>query len=105
MSPRKAFSSFFGNYVNFSGRATRSEYWWASLYLAVVNTILAIVGVAALVTVMHSMFSGSSSSLASLASIVMVIAWVILGIINIGTFLPGLALTVRRLHDTNRSAW
>ena len=105
MSPRKAFSSFLGNYVNLSGRATRSEYWWASLYLAVVNTILAIVGVAALVTVMHSMFSGSSFSLASLASIVMVIAWVILGIINIGTFLPGLALTVRRLHDTNRSAW
>lgn len=36
---KEAIISMFSNYANFSGRATRSEYWWAFLFLMIVNLI------------------------------------------------------------------
>jgi uncharacterized membrane protein YhaH (DUF805 family) len=68
-------------YAVFSGRAPRAEYWWFYLLTVVVQIPLTIVdqGLAEW---------GPLSSLFSLA-----------------TFIPSLAVTVRRLHDTNRSGW
>ncbi|MFM8915674.1 MAG: DUF805 domain-containing protein [Candidatus Limnocylindrus sp.] len=62
-------------YAQFSGRASRSEYWWFYLF-----TVLA--GAAA------NTLGGTVGNLASIAF-----------------FLPGLALFVRRMHDTGRSGW
>lgn len=65
-------------YVDFNGRAARSEYWWFVLF-----QILAVIA-AGLVDI----FIGFLQPL------------VILGLI-----LPGIAVAVRRLHDTDRSGW
>jgi uncharacterized membrane protein YhaH (DUF805 family) len=65
-------------YVDFTGRAARSEYWWFVLFQA-----LAVVAAGIL-----DIFIGFLQPL------------VILGLI-----LPGIAVTVRRLHDTDRSGW
>ena len=46
MNPIEAVASFFGNYFKFSGRATRSEYWWCNLIIALAYIILVIVMVA-----------------------------------------------------------
>ena len=78
----EAVKSGFSNYVNFRGRASRSEYWWWALF-----TIVLAVGI----QVVFGMVAGSETgaTLANLASLVL--------------FLPSLAVGVRRLHDTDRS--
>ena len=77
----------FENYANFSGRARRSEYWWFIL----ANMILAVV-----------------------AMVIDNVAGITFGQIPYGpvyvlyalaVFLPGLAVTVRRLHDVGKSGW
>ncbi len=77
----------FENYANFNGRARRSEYWWFIL----ANMILAIV-----------------------AMVIDNVAGITFGQIPYGpvyvlyalaVFLPGLAVTVRRLHDVGKSGW
>lgn len=78
----QAVRSVFGNYANFSGRARRSEYWYWSL-----ATIIAVV-------VLEVIASASRS-----------VGMVLLAIYWLATVVPGLAVSVRRLHDTNRSGW
>ena len=82
MNPIEAVGSFFGNYTNFSGRATRSEYWWCSLIITLSYILIYIV----------LMAIGNVGA-------------VLIGALFIGIFIPTIALLVRRLHDTNRSAW
>lgn len=85
---RRAFS----NYCNFTGRASRSEFWWFYLFNAIITFPLA-----ALQTVFE-VFDGPGSG----ASIVFN---VILGLYGLGVFLPQLGLCVRRLHDIGKSGW
>ena len=80
MNPIEAVASFFGNYFKFSGRATRSEYWWCNLIIALAYIILVIVMVA-----------------------MPIVGNVLYFVMIIAIFIPLLALSVRRLHDTNRS--
>ena len=68
------------NYANFGGRATRSEYWWFSLFNLIIVIALAIVVPAAR-------------------------AELVLLIYTAGIIVPSLAVSVRRLHDTDRSGW
>ena len=76
----QAIQSGFGNYVNFSGRAARSEFWYWTLFSILAN--LAANFVDALVGL------GIVSLIVSLALL-----------------LPGLAVSVRRLHDLDRTGW
>ena len=72
----KAISLFFKNYVNFRGRASKSEYWWAFLFNVIMFFPLGLI-------------SSAVPPLGGLCSIVLMI--------------PGIALAVRRLHDTGKS--
>lgn len=76
----KAISACLGKYATFSGRASRSEYWFFYLFYMIIYVIGAIVGVAI----------GSS--------------W-IMYLFILPFFLPVLAAGVRRIHDTGRSGW
>ena len=62
-------------YAAFAGRACRSEYWWFILFTFIVNIVLSLV----------------SDLVSMIAGLVM--------------FLPALSVTVRRIHDVNKSAW
>jgi len=75
ISPADAISTCFSKYVNFSGRATRAEYWWWALMLCVGAFIGELIHPAVYL------------------------------ILLVGLFLPTNAVTVRRLHDIDRSAW
>lgn len=88
MSFISAVQACFANYANFGGRARRSEYWFFTLFLSITSLIAA-------------MLDGAVTS-AVHASEHLGIFIVILGLV---VFLPNLAVTVRRLHDTNRSGW
>ena len=70
-------------YADFSGRARRSEYWWFVLAYALVVLVVDVLAIA------------SGSRLFTFLLLVVILA----------VFLPSLAVTVRRLHDTNRSGW
>ena len=71
----QAIKSCLGQYATFSGRASRSEYWWFFLFQV-------------LVMVATGMLGDVINGLASLALL-----------------LPALAVGTRRLHDIGRTGW
>ena len=80
----QAISSVFRNYVGFSGRAPRSEYWYWVLFTIIVSICLSILDQA----VFPDMDARPLASIFSLA-----------------TLLPSLAVAARRLHDIDRTGW
>ena len=75
------------NYFKFSGRATRSEYWYFVLF-SLLFSLAAMLIDFSIETYYIEEGIGIFSSIYTLAILI-----------------PSLAVTVRRLHDTNRSAW
>ncbi len=73
-------------YAVFSGRATRAEYWYFVLFNFIFYVAITIL-----------------SGVIFLASGVNTV--VLLWIYILAVFIPGLAVAVRRLHDTGRSGW
>ena len=87
----KAYKKYWKGYVDFTGRSSCSDYWFAYLVNALITWCLYIV--AAVVGVIAS--SIGSSALTIISLLLGLIMWVY----TIGAFLPGLAVIVRRLHD------
>lgn len=82
MSPFQYYlSAFKDNFANFEGRARRSEYWYFVLF----NMLAAIAAMA---------IDG-----------ILGLGFVVYLIYVLAALIPGLAVAVRRLHDTNRSGW
>lgn len=75
----QAIVRFFTKYGTFGGRASRGEFWWATLFLCLVDLACELVGSA-----LGYESGGILSNLWGLA-----------------TFIPTLAISVRRLHDSN----
>ena len=69
-------------YATFSGRASRSEYWWFYLFF-----ILLYVGLAILSVVVSEIFSFGMI------------------LVLLGLLLPSIAASIRRLHDVDKSGW
>ncbi|MFD5494605.1 DUF805 domain-containing protein [Streptomyces sp. NPDC001812] len=67
-------------YAVFNGRARRKEYWMFTLFSVIVSIVLTAVDAAIGIQVLQPIYA-------------------------IAVLLPTLAVTVRRLHDTNRSGW
>ena len=78
----------FKQYFGFRGRTRRREFWWAFLF----NTIVGFV----VVFLDGFVFSDYDS---------LKYNGLLIGIYMLASFLPLLALQVRRLHDTNKSGW
>jgi uncharacterized membrane protein YhaH (DUF805 family) len=97
----QAVSRFFKKYATFSGRASRSEFWWWYLVFAVVTAVL--YAIAAAVGAAGATVSDDGTTLVYGPSFwlgsIPYIAW------GLATVIPWLALAWRRLHDTNRSGW
>lgn len=72
----------FTKYATFSGRATRSEFWYFQLFLLLVNIALNIMSL-----VSPGFF------------MVISVLW------GFGVMIPALAVAVRRLHDVGKSGW
>lgn len=96
----QAISRFFKKYATFSGRASRSEYWWAVLAIAIIQTILYI---------LIGVFGGAGSTVDSSGTVQLapgaIPFVVILVLFSLAIIIPGIALVVRRLHDANFSGW
>ena len=74
------------NYINFQGRARRTAYWMFVLFNVIAAVLAGVLdGVLGL---------GGESGYGPIS-----------GLYSLAVFLPGLALAVRRLHDTGRTGW
>lgn len=65
----------FSKYADFSGRASKSEFWWWFLFIVLLSAAAQMIGKTPA------------------------------GLVSLATLLPSLAVTARRLHDTDRSGW
>jgi uncharacterized membrane protein YhaH (DUF805 family) len=88
-----AVKRFFKKYATFSGRASRSEYWWWML----VSTLVTF-GLTALSGVLTAE-AGAEPGTGNIIFVFLLLIWAL------GTIVPSIALTVRRLHDSNKSGW
>ncbi len=87
-SPVDALTRFFRKYAEFSGRASRSEYWWMQLWLILLTIAISLFSIVAGVVVAAPIVNAVLSAVAALALLV-----------------PRLALISRRLHDSNHRGW
>ena len=83
-NPINALTSCLKRYAKFEGRASRSEFWYWVLATFIIGFVVGFVGV---LTVGESATNAISN------------------ILQLALLLPGLAVAVRRLHDTGRSGW
>ena len=102
MDMTKAAKLFFTNYFDFSGRASRGEFWWAYLAFFIVSTILFVVdGVIVgmifgftdneLLSITENEFLSTNGFFSNIFSLVTFIGWI--------------SLTSRRLQDNGHSGW
>jgi uncharacterized membrane protein YhaH (DUF805 family) len=89
----------FKKYSTFSGRASRSEYWWFALVSTVVSFVLNIL------IMLGTTSTGSSYSSSPSMGPIAMIGSGLLVVFAVAVFIPSLALMVRRLHDGNFSGW
>lgn len=82
----EAIAAGFRNYVTFSGRAVRSEYWFWVLFTVILGIVTGILD--------RAIFPDSESG----AGPINMVASIII-------LLPSLAVGVRRLHDIDRTGW
>jgi uncharacterized membrane protein YhaH (DUF805 family) len=85
----------FRRYADFEGRSSRREYWMFFLF-----NILVGVAVGVITLVMYSVTRSESA--------MMTVMYPVFGLYMIYTlaaFIPGIAVAIRRLHDTDRSGW
>lgn len=99
-----AVKNFFRKWKQFTGRASRSEFWWAYLAQMLITAILLIPFFVAVVAVISSTdpYTGQASG-GAVAFMLFVLA--LIGLVSLALIVPNIALTVRRLHDTNKSGW
>lgn len=74
-----AVQSGFRNYKKFSGRASRSEYWWWALFSILVQLVPGFV-------------LGSVGDAAG-------------SVLSLALLVPTIAVAIRRMHDTNHRGW
>lgn len=69
------------NYAEFSGRASRPEFWWFFLFQFIILVVLAALAMRSdLFSIVYLLYA-------------------------VGTLIPYIAVCVRRLHDTDKSGW
>jgi uncharacterized membrane protein YhaH (DUF805 family) len=91
MNPGTAIAEGFKGYFHFSGRSSRSAYWWWWLFSLIVTFVAGFLDL-----YLGTPTSGDrpNSSLGTLSTICVLLL-----------FIPGLAVTIRRLHDSGLSGW
>lgn len=94
----EAVTSVYRNFVNFSDRAPRSEYWWFTLFSIIAAIVIGLIE-SALGLGQGTVTTAPGEFSANFAGGPLSMIW---SLINI---LPGIAVSIRRLHDTDRSGW
>ncbi|MBF7020385.1 DUF805 domain-containing protein [Staphylococcus sp. 18_1_E_LY] len=97
-----AYKLFWKNYVNFTGRSRRSEYWYTVLW----HIIVCIPGILLLVGGVIGLIMGlidNNTSASGVSVLCLIIGWIYLVVYGLATLIPNYALLIRRFHDTGRT--
>tara|TARA_B100001778_G_C18269241_1_gene485820 strand:+ start:194 stop:568 length:375 start_codon:yes stop_codon:yes gene_type:complete len=78
------------NYANFSGRARREEYWMFNLFY-----FIFFIGLFVVIFILDALLGATGINLGAIILVIFIFAH----------FIPSLAVTIRRLHDTGKSGW
>lgn len=89
-------------YAEFSGRSRRKEYWMFILFQMLVYVALMVVG--SMVGAAAMMATADTSALEGAGGAAIAI-FAVYGLFSLAMLIPTIAVTVRRLHDTNRTGW
>lgn len=95
MTFTQSIKSVFSKYATFTGRASRSEFWYFTLFNIITSTLLFLLGIA-----IGAATGGSDGVPGGL-----IVGYILYIIYGLGVLIPSLAVAVRRLHDTNNSGW
>jgi len=90
MTMGEAVRSVFSKYATFTGRAPRSEFWWWMLFSVIVHLAAGILDSLLAPVFGYPAMDGPH---------------VVNGLTGLALLIPTLAVTVRRLHDVDRSGW
>ena len=109
----KLIADYFRNYVNFSGRTSRRDFWLTVLYLILITLPIVIILLIAEVDVLMTAYSSGvdiqKNPLALVSCLfsspTVIILSAILCLWNLVRFIPDLSLTARRLRDAGVTPW
>lgn len=93
---------FFTRYIDFHGRTSRANYWWTVLALAIIYLIIDV-----LCGLLFSkpVVDANATVAEAVKALMLHPTTIIEGIWDLVIFIPGIAMTVRRLHDINKSGF
>ena len=80
----QAVKAFYRNFVKFDGRALRSEYWWPQLFFILLYVV---------------MFAGAGLLGQTIGGILALV----ISLIILISLIPAISVTIRRLHDVDKS--
>ena len=81
-----AIKTGFQKYIGFSGRAARSEYWYWVLFVILVQIVAWLIDM--------TLFGFNTTGVNPIGALA-----------SLALLLPGLAVSIRRLHDIDRVGW
>lgn len=93
MSFGQAIKSFWTNYVNFKGRASRSAFWWMQLFFL------------GAIIVLSTLNNITTNAFTYTVPLIPLLVNALITIFFMASIIPMFSLTVRRLHDINKSGW
>ena len=88
-NPIVAFTTCLKRYAKLNGRASRSEYWY---------WYLVTLGISLILQVLMGVCTSVDETFGLIISLLSIL-------VCLGLLLPGIAVFVRRMHDTGRSGW
>lgn len=83
----EAYKKAWKNFANFNDRASRADYWWFTLAQALIGVVFSVLVLIGGDSFLAVVFSGLS------------------GLYSLASFIPTLSVSVRRLHDIDKSGW
>ena len=92
------------HYADFSGRARRSEYWFFTLVHSLLVILPIIIGLVMIVTASLTQLHHPASEAPRYGNVGVFIIF-IFSLLHLALFIPQLAVSVRRLHDTDKSGF
>ena len=98
----QSISTCMRKYVTFSGRATRSEFWWFYLFTVLVNLVATFQASSFVPVLLDGQDMTENESSYFLNNFFFLYLSTITSLILL---LPSLAVATRRLHDIGRSGW
>ncbi|MCP3731942.1 DUF805 domain-containing protein [Sphingomonas sp. MG17] len=90
-------------YFDFKGRSRRKEYWMYTLFVIIVSIVLSILD--AMLGLGGSATGDTDASATAVGASGAVSGGLLANLFALATFIPGLAVMVRRLHDLDRTGW